>query len=94
MIPQPERTPLAAAIRFATGIQTREDADILALHRPGSFPTRVAARIIAEELERVRTSHEHARQLLLRWRDWARAHGYDIGILDDTRTFLRSFPKP
>ena len=29
-----------------------------------------------------------ARNLLVRWADWARAHGHDVGMLDDTRAFL------
>lgn len=34
-----------------------------------------------------------AEKLLVRWADWARAHGYDVGMLDDTRAFL-SVPNP
>jgi hypothetical protein len=33
-------------------------------------------------------SESHAVELLRRWADWARAHGHDHGIWDDTRSFL------
>ena len=36
--------------------------------------------------------HEHAKGLLRRWHEWARAHGHDTGILDDTRAFLLRTP--
>ena len=29
-----------------------------------------------------------AEKLLARWAEWARAHGHDVGMLDDTRAFL------
>ena len=93
MTPQPERTPLSSAIRFAKGTGTNMDAGILDIYRkPGDYPIATAARILAEEFGRVQASDDHARQLLRRWCDWARAHGHDTGILDDTRAFL--FPKP
>jgi predicted butyrate kinase (DUF1464 family) len=33
---------------------------------------------------------EHAVSLLCRWSEWARMHGHDIGIADDTRDLLRT----
>lgn len=44
------------------------------------------------KLSRLYLNHEHAKRLLLRWHEWARAHGHDIGILDDTRAFLLRTP--
>jgi hypothetical protein len=44
------------------------------------------------KLSRLYLDHEHAKRLLRRWHDWARAHGHDIGILDDTRAFLSRTP--
>ena len=88
----PERTPLASAIRYVKGAGTNLDASILALAYGHETAMHSAARILADELERVQASDDHARQLLHRWHEWARAHGHDIGILDDTRAFL--FPKP
>ena len=35
-----------------------------------------------------KAEYDHARELLRRWVDWARAHGHDVGMLDDTRAFL------
>lgn len=32
---------------------------------------------------------EYAVRLLTRWHEWARAHGHDNGIMDDTRAFLQ-----
>jgi hypothetical protein len=40
------------------------------------------------KLTKLYLDHEHAKKLLGRWTEWARAHGYDVGILDDTRAFL------
>lgn len=37
-------------------------------------------------------SESHAVELLRRWADWARAHGHDNGIWDDTRAFLANTP--
>ena len=44
------------------------------------------------KLTKLYLDHEHAKGLLRRWHEWARAHGHDTGILDDTRTFLLRTP--
>lgn len=50
---------------------------------------RVAAFDALERLDELDATEEnHARELLTRWADWARAHGHDVGMLDDTRAFL------
>lgn len=41
------------------------------------------------KLSKLYLDHQHAKELLRRWREWARAHGHDIGILDDTRAFFK-----
>ena len=44
------------------------------------------------KLTKLYLDHEHAKGLLRRWHEWARAHGQDTGILDDTRAFLLRTP--
>lgn len=40
------------------------------------------------KISRLYHDHEYTKELLRRWHEWARAHGHDIGILEDTRAFL------
>lgn len=40
------------------------------------------------KLTKLYLNHEAAKILLHRWHEWARAHGHEIGVLDDTRAFL------